>query len=306
MGQETEAGKVTLFGGSGFIGRHIVQELANRGWQIQSVSRHPKSAEFLKSFGKEGQISVGQVDLREENSVFAALEGSDLVINLVAILYETRSQKFEDLHYEAAKKVAEAASKSGVRQLIHFSSIGVDEKSEALYASTKARGEKAVHRAFPAATILRPSVVFGPEDQLFNRFAQMAKLSPFLPLIGGGKSKFQPVYVGDLAKAVGQLAGNSTGDQRIYELGGPDVVSFKEMLQIMLGILGKRRFLVPLPFWYGSLIATFLQLLPNKPLTADQVKMLKSDNVVSPDADGFQELGISPAAIEEIVPGYLC
>ena len=296
----------TVFGGSGFIGRYIVKRLAQDGWVVRVAVRDPASAHFLKPLGNVGQIVPVPVRLQDPDSVKWAVEGVDAVFNLVGILYEPGGdQRFESVQHKGAGQVAQAAEAAGVSRLIHISAIGADENSESVYARTKALGEKAVLSAFPTATILRPSIVIGPEDGFFNRFAAMARLSPALPLIGGGKTRFQPVYVGDVADAAMATLHDADTKGGTYELGGPKVYTFKELMALMLKVIGRKRMLLPIPFEVASLQARFAELLPKPPLTRDQVRLLKTDNVVSDDAKGFADLGVKPQAIEVILPRYL-
>jgi uncharacterized protein YbjT (DUF2867 family) len=293
---------VTVFGGSGFLGRHTVRALARAGWRIKVATRHPNSAFFLRPLGTVGQIDFVKCDVADADSVAQAVMGSNAVINLTGILFE-KGQTFEDVQAEGAAHIAQAAAAAGVGALVHVSAIGANAESDAHYAVTKAEGEQAVRKAFPHAVILRPSLIFGPEDGFFNKFAAMARIFPALPLIGGGKTRFQPVFVGDVAQAI--LAGLSRQDGRVYELGGPTTYSFKELLQLILRETGRRRVLVPLPFFIASLKAMFLQLLPNPLLTVDQVRLLRHDNVVSPTAAGLSDLGITPTSAEAVIPSYL-
>ena len=299
---------VTIFGGSGFIGRHLVRALAERGYRIRVAVRRPDLAGHLQPLGRVGQIHAVQANLRHADSVEAAARDSDVVINLVGILFERGPQRFDVIQAEGAAAVARAAAAIGAK-LIHGSAIGASASSPSLYAQTKAAGEAAVLAAVPSATILRPSIVFGPEDDFFNRFAAMARLSPVLPLVGGGRTRFQPVFVGDVAQAHLAAVEGRTKPGMIYELGGPEVKTFKELMQIMLATIERRRLLVPIPFWLAKLQATVLQFLPKPPLTPDQVELLKRDNVVSEEAirDGhtLESLGIDPTAIAAVVPSYL-
>jgi uncharacterized protein YbjT (DUF2867 family) len=293
---------VTVFGGSGFLGRHTVRALARAGWRIKVATRHPNRGFFLKPLGSVGQIDFVKCDVADADSVAHAVMGANAVVNLTGILFE-KGQTFEDVQAEGAAHIAEAAAAAGVGALVHVSAIGADADSDAHYALTKAEGERAVREAFPNAVILRPSLIFGPEDGFFNKFAAMARLMPGLPLIGGGKTRFQPVFVGDVAQAI--LAAIARQDGRLYELGGPTIYTFKELMQLILRETGRKRLLVSLPFAIASLKAMFLQLLPNPLLTMDQVRLLKKDNVVSPTAAGLSDLGITPTSAEAIVPSYL-
>lgn len=309
----------TVFGGSGFIGRHVVQRLAAEGWRVRVATRDPEGAIYLRPRGDVGQVEPVYADLTKEFSVAAAVERADLVINLVGILYERGRQKFNAIHVEGAARIAAAAKAAGVKQLVHVSALGADEASDSLYAKSKAEGEKAVLAAFPGAAILRPSVVFGPEDTLFNRFAEWAGIAPALPVFvndgfrlkglgldlwGSGGAKFQPAYVGDVADAVmAVLAAGHEG--KIYELAGPHTYSLKQIIELALSASGRKRCLVPMPLGIAKIKAAFLQLLPKPPLTVDQVRLLAHDNVADGKLPGFKQLGIAPQGAESIVPSYL-
>ncbi len=296
---------VTIFGGSGFIGRYLVQRLAQRGWLIRVAVRHPRSAQFLKPLGNVGQITPVGAALQDRDSVRAAVEGADAVVNLVGLLYERGRQSFASVHYQGAKLIAESAADAGVADLVQVSAIGADPNAEADYARSKGAGEQAVRAAFPDAVIVRPSVVFGVEDGFFNLFAAIARISPALPLIGGGATRFQPVYVGDVADAITTCLSDPACRGKTYELGGPKVYSFKELLQFLLKQIRRRRLLLPLPFALAELQGAMLQNLPVPPLTRDQVRLLRHDNVVAEGALGLADLGIEPTAVEVIVPTYL-
>jgi len=293
---------VTIFGGSGFLGRHTVRALARAGYRIKVATRHPNRAFFLRPLGSVGQIDFVKCDVADADSVAQALSGANAAINLTGILFE-KGQTFEEVQADGAANIAKAAAAAGVAALVHVSAIGADAESAAAYAVTKAEGEANMREAFPNAVILRPSIIFGPEDGFFNKFAEMARFFPALPLIGGGRTRFQPVFVGDVAQAI--LAALSRQDGRTYELGGPSVYSFKELMQLILRETGRKRALVPVPFGIAFLKAAFLQLLPNPLLTIDQVKLLKKDNVVSPTASGLADLGITPTSVEAVIPSYL-
>jgi uncharacterized protein YbjT (DUF2867 family) len=293
---------VTVFGGSGFLGRHTVRALARAGWRIKVATRHPNRAFFLRPLGAVGQIDFVKCDVADADSVARAVMSANAVINLTGILFE-KGQTFEDVQAEGAANIAQAAAAAGVGALVHVSAIGADAESDAHYAVTKAEGERAVRETFPNAVILRPSLIFGPEDGFFNKFAAMARFLPALPLVGGGHTRFQPVFVGDVAQAV--LAALSRQDGRTYELGGPTIYSFKELMQLILRETGRKRVLVPLPFGIASLKAMFLQLLPNPLLTVDQVRLLRRDNVASTTAAGLSDLGITPTSVEAVIPSYL-
>jgi NADH dehydrogenase len=296
---------ITIFGGSGFIGRYIVQQLARRGWIIRVAVRRPDAALFLKPLGHVGQITPVMANVRDDGSVAAAVAGAEAVINLVGILYERGRQRFDTVHVAGARRIAAAARTAGAGRLVHMSAIGADPQSASDYARSKAAGEAAVREAFAGATVVRPSIVFGPEDDFFNRFAAMARLLPALPLIGGGKTRFQPVYVGDIADAFDRVLEAPETAGRTYELGGPAIYSFRELMEILLKEIGRRRLLLPLPFWAASLQAGLLELLPVPPLTRDQVRLLQQDNVVDPTMPGFAALGIEPTGLAAILPTYL-
>jgi uncharacterized protein YbjT (DUF2867 family) len=293
---------VTIFGGSGFVGRHTVRALARAGWRIKVATRHPARGFFLRPLGAVGQIDFVKCDVSDPQSVALALAGAQAVVNLTGILFE-HGQTFEEVQADGAANIAQAAASAGVGALVHVSAIGADLESESTYAVTKAEGEQAVREAFAGAVILRPSIIFGPEDGFFNKFAQIARFFPALPLVGGGHTRFQPVFVGDVAKAV--VAALSRQDGRTYELGGPSVYSFKQLMQLILRETGRRRALIPIPFALASLKAAFLQLLPNPLLTMDQVRLLKKDNIVAPTAAGLTDLGITPTSAEAVIPAYL-
>lgn len=299
---------VTIYGGSGFVGRHVVRALARQGWRIRVAVRRPDLAGHLQPLGAVGQIMPVQANLRYPASVLRAAEGADVVINLVGILHESGRQSFEAVQSFGAKQVALAAKEVGAR-LIHGSAIGADANSDSAYARSKAAGEAAAFEAVPGAVVLRPSIVFGPEDNFFNRFAAMSRLAPALPLIDGGHTKFQPVFVGDVAAAFAKAVDETARAGTVYELGGPEVLSFKQLLELMLKEIDRKRLLLPLPAGLASFQARVLQLLPNPLLTVDQVKLLGVDNVVSEAATAegrtLQGLGIAPTALGAVLPGYL-
>jgi NADH dehydrogenase len=299
---------ITIFGGSGFLGRHVVRALCRRGYRIRVAVRRPDLAFHLQPLGRVGQVHAVQANLRYPASVAAAARGADVVINLVGILFERGRQRFEAVQVEGAGFTAEAAAQAGAR-MIHVSALGADPASPAVYGRTKALGEQAVWAAMPAATVFRPSIVFGPEDDFFNRFASLARFAPALPLIGGGHTQFQPVFVGDVAQAIAKACDGEAREGLTYELGGPDVMTFRELMEFVLATAERRRLLVPLPFALAEFQAWFLQFMPKPLLTPDQVRLLKTDNVVSSEArrEGrtLEALGIAPQAIASIVPTYL-
>jgi len=317
--KETEgaAKLAVVFGGSGFIGRNVVRELAKRGWRIRVAVRRPHHAQFLRPMGAVGQIQLFQANVRHRPSVAEALKGANAVVNLVGILFQHGSQSFARVQSQGSAVIADLAAKAGVETFIHMSAIGADAEGDSLYARTKGEAERAVRAALPAATILRPSIVFGPEDQFFNKFAAMAAMTPpFLPLpilIGGGATKFQPVYVDDVADAVCAAMTRPESKGRTYELGGPRTYTFRQLLEFMLRETGMRRTLLPVPFaiapafgFAGEVMGAAPFIDP--PITRDQVKLLKRDNIVgeSGEATGtLADLGVTPGTVEAIAPRYL-
>lgn len=300
---------VTVFGGSGFLGRHAIRALAKRDYRIRVAVRRPDLAGHLQPLGKVGQIHAVQANLRYPDSVNAALRDSHIAINLVGILAQGGAQTFKAVQAEGADAIAKAAAAHGAR-LIHVSAIGANKESPSRYAQTKAAGEEAVRAAVPSAIIFRPSVVFGPEDQFTNRFASMARMMPMLPLIGGGATKLQPVYVGDVATAIADAADGKAISGATYELGGPEIMSMREIIEAILKTTERSRMLLPLPFPLASLQAALLQFAPGMlKLTPDQVELLKSDNVVSDSAKSagltLDGLGIAPESLAAIMPAYL-
>jgi uncharacterized protein YbjT (DUF2867 family) len=300
---------VTVFGGSGFVGRSVVRALCKRDYRIRVAVRRPELAGHLQPLGKVGQIHAVQANLRYPASVEAAMRGADAAINLVGILTEGGAQTFDAVQAAGASAVAKAASAAGAR-MVHVSAIGADENSLSRYARSKAAGEKAVLAAVPSATIMRPSIMFGPEDQFTNRFAALARMSPMLPLVGGGVTRLQPVYVGDVATAVADAVDGKTKAGATYELGGPEVLTMREIMGIILATIERRRMLVSLPFGLAKFQALFLQFAPGPlKLTPDQVALLRVDNVVSDAAKAagltLEGLGIAPDSLEAIAPQYL-
>ena len=294
----------TVFGGSGFIGRYVVKRLAAQGRVVRVAVRYSEAALFLKPMGAVGQIVPLYAPVQHEAAVQRAVEDADLVVNLVGILAERRAGDFQRIHAEGAGRVARLAAAAGVARLVQVSAIGADPASRSKYASSKAAGEQAVRAAFPAATILRPSVVFGPEDGLFNRFATMVQRLPVMPVVAG-TTRFQPVYVGDVADAVIAGLQREAAAGATYELGGPRVLSMRELLAYILAETGRHRRLMPVPMWLARLQAAVLEHLPGKLLTHDQLLMLQRDNVVAAGAPGLAELGIVPTPIDLVVPAYL-
>ncbi|MGA0602567.1 complex I NDUFA9 subunit family protein [Caulobacter sp. KR2-114] len=308
-------GLVTVFGGSGFVGGQIVRALARKGLRVRVAVRRPGRGYRLRMLGDVGQIEVVQANVRDAASVGRALDGAEGVVNCVAVLHEFGGQTFDALHVEGATAIAEAAAARGIDRFVQISAIGADPASPARYGRSKAEGEAAVRSRIPAAVVIRPSIVFGQDDHFFNSFAQMAQMSPVLPLIGGGETKFQPVFVGDVAAAVARAITDPDCAGKTYELGGPAPHSFKALMELLLAEIHRKRALVPVPFGVASVLGFVgdllcgahgvLGLIPLPPITSDQVEMLKADNVVSPGALGLADLGVTPTALEPILPTYL-
>jgi uncharacterized protein YbjT (DUF2867 family) len=299
---------VTVFGGSGFVGGHVIRALAKRHYRIRVAVRRPELAFHLQPLGRVGQIHPVQANLRHPGSIAAAVRDADVVINLVGILYERGRQRFDAVQTAGAEAVAQAAALHGAR-LVHMSALGADETSPSAYGRSKAAGEKAVLAAAPSATIFRPSIVFGPEDDFFNKFAALARMLPVLPLVGGGLTRFQPVFAGDVAAAFAAAAAGQTRPGTIYELGGTEVFTFRELLEYVLATTQRRRLLVPIPFWLAKAEAMLLQFMPKPLLTPDQVELLRRDSIVSEAATRenrtLRGLGIEPTSMQAIVPSYL-
>ncbi len=309
---------VTVFGGSGFVGRHVVRALAKRGYRVRVAVRRPDLAGFLQPMGGVGQIHAVQANLRYPDSVMAAVHGADAVVNLVGILQEGGRQSFSAVQANGPRAIAQACARAGISRLVQVSAIGADAASSSVYATSKAEGEAAVLGQVPTAVILRPSIVFGPEDGFFNRFASLARMLPVLPLVGGGETLFQPVFVGDVAEAVALAIDGKAKPGSTYELGGPEQKSFRQLLEYVCEITGRKRLLANLPFPLARIQAGAIEiankltfgLLPDELLlTRDQVELLKSDNVVSAAATSEMRtlagLGITPTSVEAIVPSYL-
>jgi len=302
---------VTIFGGSGFVGRYVAQRMAKQGWRVRVAVRRPNEALFVRQYGAVGQVEPVLCNIRDDASVTKVITGANAVVNCVGILSEIGKNTFKDVQALGAERAAKISSENGVANFIQISAIGSNEGSSSNYARTKALGEASVLKYFPDATILRPSIIFGPEDQFFNRFAQMATLSPFLPLVGA-HTKFQPVYVGDVASAV-EKALSDRSVSGIYELGGPNIETFSELMKRMLGVIQRRRLMLKVPFFVAGIMGKSLDLLkaitfglfPNNILTQDQVKNLQRDNIVSTDANDLSDLEIRPTAMETVLPEYL-
>ncbi|HEY0523613.1 MAG TPA: complex I NDUFA9 subunit family protein [Stellaceae bacterium] len=299
--------RVAITGASGFIGRYVVKRLAARGAVVAALVRNVDRANFLRTMGDVGQIALVRAGLDEEGVLAAALTECDSVVSLAGILHEGggAGQRFDKVHRDGPALLARLAQAAGVRHFVHVSAIGADPASPSAYARSKGEGEAAVRAAFPGAVILRPSVVFGPEDQFFNRFAAMAQVAPALPLVGGGATRFQPVYVGDVADAVVKALAEPAAAGKTYELGGPETYTFRELMELMLATVNRKRRLVTLPFGTASFLGSIMEKLPNPALTRDQVTLLRHDNVVSPGAMTLADLGIAPTAVEVILPSYM-
>ena len=303
-------GLTTVFGGSGFVGAQVVRALAKRGHRLRVAVRRPGRAYRLPMLGDVGQIEIVQANVRDDASVARALEGAEACVNLVAVLYESRRQTFEALHVEGAARIAAMAKAGGAQRLVHVSALGASAESPSAYARSKAAGEAAVRAAFAEAVVLRPSVIFGPGDAFFNRFAAMAVSAPVLPLIGGGQTRFQPVFVGDVAAAVAAALAAPAAAGQTYELGGPDTYTFEALMRQTLAVIERRRPLAPITFAWalrlggiGDLMARTGLLVP--PLTRDQVELLRADNIVSAGALGLAELGVAATPVEAVIPSYL-
>jgi len=299
-------GLVTVFGGSGFVGGQVVRALAKAGHRVRVAVRNPNLAYRMRMLGDVGQIEVVQANVRNVPSVARAVDGAEAVVNLVGVLWESGRQTFQTLHVMGARTVAEQARAAGAKRLVQVSALGADLESSSKYQRTKAQGEAAVRAAFPGAVVIRPSIMFGAEDKFFNKFGQMAALFPALPLIGGGETKFQPVYVGDVAQVVAKAVASPAAEGLTYELGGPAVYSFKALMELILRETGRHRVLAPIPFFAAGLIGKVGDLSPiNPPLTSDQVETLKTDNVADNGLPGLAEAGVVPTAVEAVVPSYL-
>ena len=306
---EAAPGLITVFGGSGFVGSQVVQDLARRGWRIRVAVRRPDRAWKLQTSGHVGQIQAVRCDATDPDQVEAALQGADAAINLIGVLYEAGKRSFQALHVDAARNIAVACAAVRIERLVHVSALGANPESDSKYACTKAAGEMAVREFKPDAVIIRPSIVFGAGDSFLNRFAAMATMSPALPLIGGGRTRFQPIYVGDVAEAIVRAVERPDAAGRTFELGGPEIMTFEEVLKLVLRETRRRDGLIPLPFFAARAIGSLAQVSSvvgiAPVLTHDQVVLLEADNVVSDGAEGLTELGIEPTGIEAIAPSYL-
>jgi len=305
----TDRGLVTVFGGSGFVGRHVVRALLKRGWRVRAAVRRPDLAGHLQPLGMVGWVQPVQANLRYRASVDRAVVGADAVVNLVGILSETSRQSFDAVQDFGARAVAEAARGAGIDRIVHGSAIGADPDSPSKYARTKYAGEQAVRETLPDSVVFRPSLLFGPEDDFFNRFAAMARMLPFLPVFGGGTTRFQPVFVGDYAHAIADAVDGAASPGATYEIGGPEIATYRELMELILEETGRKRPIVSLPFRLGEASAHVFQLLPKPLVTVDQMRQLRIDNVVSEaaKADGrtLAAFGVTPTALAAILPEYL-
>ena len=296
---------IAIFGAGGFLGKHLMRELTKLDYRVKVATRNPYLKGYLKPLGSPGQIELFKTNIFDQESVKQVLKNCDLAINLVGILYETRKQKFNQIHSQFPHLLSNLCNELGTKNLIHVSALGVRERHTSQYMQSKLQGEKNIQDNFKPSVILRPSVVFGPEDKFFNTFASIAQFSPVLPLIGGGKTKFVPIYVGDVAKAVVKTLDLNNSEPKIYELGGPKNYSFRELMEILLIEIKKKRFLIPIPFGMAKFQSYFLQMMSNPLLTPDQVEMLKHNNIVSGDYPTLKDLGITGTAIQSILPKYI-
>ena len=296
---------IAIFGAGGFLGKHLMRELTKLDYRVKVATRNPYLKGYLKPLGGPGQIELFKTNIFNQEDIKQILINCDLVINLVGILYETRKQKFSHIHSHFPYILSNLCNEAGITNLVHVSALGVKEKHTSKYIQSKLQGEKNIQETFKPSVILRPSVVFGPEDKFFNTFASLAQFSPILPLIGGGKTKFAPIYVGDVAKAIVKSLRLNNSQPKIYELGGPEDYSFKELMEILLAEIKKKRFLISIPWSFAKFQSYFLQMLPNPLLTPDQVELLKYSNVVSRDYPTLKDLGVSGTPIHNILPKYI-
>ena len=296
---------IAIFGGGGFLGKHLMRQLTKLDFRVKVATRNPYLKGYLKPLGNPGQIELIKTNIFDSEDVKRVLNNCDFVINLVGILYETRKQKFNQVHAQFPYLLSNLCNEIGIKNLIHVSALGVKEGHISKYMKSKLQGEKNIIENFKRTVILRPSVIFGPEDNFFNTFASMAEFSPFLPLIGGGKTKFAPIYVGDVAKAIVKALELNNSEPKIFELGGPENYSFKELMEILLKEIKKKRFLLPIPFGFAKFQSYFLQMMPNPLLTPDQVELLKYNNIVSGDHPTLKDLGITGTPIQSILSKYI-
>ncbi len=296
---------IAIFGAGGFIGKHLMRQLTKSGYRVKVATRNPYLKGYLKTLGSPGQIELFKINIFNTDEVKSLLNNCDLVINLVGILYETRKQKFNHIHSQFPYLLSNLCNEMGIRNFIHISALGVKEGHSSHYIQSKLQGEKYIQENFKPSVILRPSVIFGPSDKFFETFASIAQFSPFLPLIGGGKTKFAPIYVGDVSRAIVKSLELNNSQPEIYELGGPENYTFKELMEILLNEIKKKRFLIPIPWGFAKFQSYFLQMMPNPLLTPDQVELLKYPNIVSGDFPILKDLGISGTSLQTILPKYI-
>ena len=296
---------IAIFGAGGFIGKYLIRELTKLEYRIKIATRNPYLKGYLKPLGNPGQIELFKTNIFNSEDVNRVLENCDLAINLVGILYETRKQKFNHVHSQFPYLLSNLCNEMGIKNLVHISALGIKERHPSYYMQSKLQGEKNIKDNFKSSVILRPSIVFGPEDKFFNTFASIAQFSPFLPLVGGGKTKFAPIYVGDVAKAIVKAIELNNSEPKIYELGGPKNYSFKELMEILLIEIKKKRLLIPIPFGVAKFQSYFLQMMPNPLLTPDQVELLKHNNIISGDHPALKDFGITGTSIQSILPKYI-
>jgi len=296
---------IAIFGAGGFIGKHLMRQLTNLDYRIKVATRNPYLKGYLKPLGNPGQIELFKTNIYDVEDIKKVLKNCDFVINLVGILHETKKQKFNEIHSDFPNLLSNLCSEFKIKNLVHISALGVKEKHTSKYMQSKLQGEKNIQEAFKSSVILRPSLIFGPDDKFFNNFAAIAQFSPALPLIGGGRTKFAPIYVDDVAKAIVKVLEMNSSETKIYELGGPKNYSFKELMEILLDEIKKKRFLIPVPFGVAKFQSYFLQMLPKPLLTTDQVELLKYHNIVSGDHPTLKELGITGTPIQSILPKYI-
>ena len=296
---------IAIFGAGGFLGKHLMRQLTRLGYRVKVATRNPYLKGYLKPLGDPGQIELFKTNIFNSEDIKQVLKNCDFTINLVGILNETRKQKFYQIHSQFPQLLSNLCGEAGIKNFIHVSALGVKEGHSSLYMQSKLQGEKNIQNTFKPTVILRPSVVFGPEDKFFNTFASIAQFSPALPLIGGGKTKFEPIYVGDVAKAIVKTLELNNSKPKVYELGGPENYSFKELMKILLNEIKKKRFLIPIPFGFAKFQSYFLQMMPNPLLTPDQVELLKHNNVISGDHPTLKDLGITGTFIQNILHKYI-
>ncbi|MDC6465212.1 complex I NDUFA9 subunit family protein [Pelagibacteraceae bacterium] len=296
---------IAIFGGGGFLGKHLMRQLTKLDYRIKVATRSPYLKGYLKPLGNPGQIELFKTNIFNKDDIKQVLTNCDFAINLVGILYETRKQKFSQIHAQFPKLLSNMCNELGVKKLIHLSAIGANEKNFSKYMQSKLQGEKNIQNIFQSAVILRPSIVFGPEDKFFNTFASISQFSPIIPLVGGGKTKFSPIYVGDVAKAIVKVLELNSLKTEIYELGGPENFSFKQLIEILLIEIKKKRFLIPISYNVAKFQSYFLQMMPNPLLTPDQVEMLKYNNIVSGEYPTLKDLGINGTTLKSILPKYI-